>query len=100
MELHPVKPQTLRARAAIKRHLDGDIILPELLRDLQELGPVSDADRLGTVVLATLPGDAHDIGAALLTTILACAGYVVHDLGRQVAIETIINAAVELNADA
>ncbi len=54
----------------------------------------------GTVVLATVYGDVHDIGKNLVNTILANNGYTVHDLGKQVPINTIIEKAVEYNADA
>ncbi len=54
----------------------------------------------GTVVLATVYGDVHDIGKNLVKTILVNNGYTVVDLGKQVPAETIITRAVELNADA
>ena len=54
----------------------------------------------GTVVLATVFGDVHDIGKNLVNTILTNNGYTVHDLGKQVPINTIIDKAVEVGADA
>ncbi len=54
----------------------------------------------GTVVLATVYGDVHDIGKNLVKTILANNGYTVIDLGKQVPAETIISKAVELDATA
>ncbi len=54
----------------------------------------------GTVVLATVYGDVHDIGKNLVKTILANNGYTVVDLGKQVPAETIITKAVEVNATA
>ncbi|MFY9665775.1 MAG: vitamin B12 dependent-methionine synthase activation domain-containing protein, partial [Candidatus Cybelea sp.] len=54
----------------------------------------------GTVVLATVFGDVHDIGKNLVHTILANNGYTVHDLGKQVPINTILEKAVEVGADA
>ncbi len=54
----------------------------------------------GTVVLATVYGDVHDIGKNLVKTILANNGYTVIDLGKQVPAETIITKAVEVNATA
>src|SRR3977135_4089039 len=54
----------------------------------------------GTVVIATVFGDVHDIGKSLVNTILTNNGYTVVDLGKQVPIATIINAAVEHKADA
>jgi 5-methyltetrahydrofolate--homocysteine methyltransferase len=54
----------------------------------------------GTVVLATVYGDVHDIGKNLVKTILANNGYTVVDLGKQVPAETIINKATEVHATA
>lgn len=54
----------------------------------------------GTVVIATVYGDVHDIGKNLVKTILANNGYTVIDLGKQVPAETIITKAVEVKATA
>ncbi len=54
----------------------------------------------GIVVLATVYGDVHDIGKNLVKTILSNNGYTVHDLGKQVPANTIIDKALEFNADA
>ncbi|MDW8277871.1 MAG: vitamin B12 dependent-methionine synthase activation domain-containing protein, partial [Anaerolineales bacterium] len=54
----------------------------------------------GTVVLATVYGDVHDIGKNLVKTILVNNGYTVIDLGKQVPAETIISKAVEVDATA
>ena len=54
----------------------------------------------GKVVIATVFGDVHDIGKSLVNTILTNNGYTVVDLGKQVPIDTIINAAIENEADA
>jgi 5-methyltetrahydrofolate--homocysteine methyltransferase len=94
------------ARDAIERYANGEFILPRLLRSLevvnlarQALGTVAVESR-GTIVVATLPGDVHHIGRALLCTVLSSAGYTVHDLGEQPPIETIIDTAVQMRADA
>ncbi|MGQ9833520.1 MAG: homocysteine S-methyltransferase family protein [Candidatus Villigracilaceae bacterium] len=54
----------------------------------------------GTVVLATVYGDVHDIGKNLVKTILVNNGYTVIDLGKQTPAETIISKAVEVDATA
>ena len=54
----------------------------------------------GKVVLATVYGDVHDIGKNLVNTILSNNGYTVYDLGKQVPLNTIIEKAVEVGADA
>jgi 5-methyltetrahydrofolate--homocysteine methyltransferase len=51
-------------------------------------------------VIATVFGDVHDIGKSLVNTILTNNGYTVIDLGKQVPVDTIIEAAVENEADA
>src|SRR6185437_3717808 len=54
----------------------------------------------GKVVLATVFGDVHDIGKNLVNTILTNNGYRVIDLGKQVPMTTILDKAVEAQADA
>ncbi|MDQ3810209.1 MAG: dihydropteroate synthase, partial [Chloroflexota bacterium] len=54
----------------------------------------------GSIVVATVYGDVHDIGKSLLITILSNNGYTVHDLGKQVPVNTIIEAAIQHQADA
>jgi 5-methyltetrahydrofolate--homocysteine methyltransferase len=54
----------------------------------------------GKVVIATVFGDVHDIGKSLVNTILTNNGYTVVDLGKQVPIDTIVNSAIEEEADA
>ena len=51
-------------------------------------------------MIATVFGDVHDIIKSLVNTILTNNGYTVIDLGKQVPIDTIINAAIEHEADA
>jgi 5-methyltetrahydrofolate--homocysteine methyltransferase len=45
-------------------------------------------------------GDVHDIGKSLVNTILSNNGYTVVDLGKQVPIQTVLDAAVEHQATA
>jgi 5-methyltetrahydrofolate--homocysteine methyltransferase len=54
----------------------------------------------GTVVVATVFGDVHDIGKSLVNTILTNNGYTVVDLGKQVPIQTILDSAQEHKATA
>lgn len=53
----------------------------------------------GTVVIATLQGDIHDIGRNIFTVMLKASGFKVFDLGHDVKPDVIINKAEELNAD-
>jgi 5-methyltetrahydrofolate--homocysteine methyltransferase len=54
----------------------------------------------GTIVLATVKGDVHDIGKNLVDIILTNNGYTVVNLGIKQPISTILSAAQEHRADA
>ena len=54
----------------------------------------------GTIVIATVKGDVHDIGKNLVDIILTNNGYRVINLGIKCPVETMIHAAQENNADA
>src|SRR5262245_14663831 len=60
----------------------------------------ADAGGKGTVVLATVKGDVHDIGKNLVDIILTNNGYMVYNLGIKVAISEMIEKALEVDADA
>jgi len=57
-------------------------------------------DTKGTIVLATVKGDVHDIGKNLVDIILTNNGYTVHNLGIKQPIDTIVEAFREKKADA
>lgn len=54
---------------------------------------------LGTVVLGTTRGDIHEIGKKLVATLLSANGFRVYDLGADVATDTFVAKAREVNAD-
>ena len=58
-----------------------------------------DEEKKATIVMATVEGDIHDIGKNLVVLMLKNYGYQVIDLGKDVACEQIIAAAIEHNAD-
>jgi 5-methyltetrahydrofolate--homocysteine methyltransferase len=88
----------------------GELILPFVLQSAEVMKRAvaqleNYLDKLegytkGTVVLATVFGDVHDIGKSLVNTILTNNGYRVVDLGKQVPIGTILEAAQEHDATA
>ncbi|HYQ79274.1 MAG TPA: dihydropteroate synthase, partial [Solirubrobacterales bacterium] len=88
----------------------GELILPFVLQSAEVMKRAvaqleNHLDRIeghtkGKVVIATVFGDVHDIGKSLVNTILTNNGYTVIDLGKQVPVDTIIEAAVENEADA
>lgn len=53
----------------------------------------------GTIVMATVEGDIHDIGKNLVVLMLKNYGYRVIDLGKDVPVDKIIEAAKENKAD-
>lgn len=88
----------------------GELILPFVLQSAEVMKKAvsqveiylekKSGQTKGRVVLATVYGDVHDIGKNLVHTILANNGYTVFDLGKQVPLNTIIDKAVEVEADA
>ena len=60
----------------------------------------TDSQGKGTIVLATVKGDVHDIGKNLVDIILSNNGYTVVNLGIKQPISTILTAAEEHRADA
>lgn len=88
----------------------GELILPFVLQSaevmkksvnyLEQFLDKADQVSKGTLVLATVYGDVHDIGKNLVKTIFSNNGYVVHDLGKQVPLPDILAKAKEVNADA
>ena len=88
----------------------GELILPFVLQSAEVMKrAVAQLEKYldkiegytkGTVVLATVFGDVHDIGKSLVNTILTNNGYTVVDLGKQVPIQTIVDAAQEHEATA
>ncbi len=88
----------------------GELILPFVLQSaevmkksvahLEQYLEKKEGYTKGKVVLATVFGDVHDIGKNLVNTILSNNGYTVYDLGKQVPLNTILDKAVEVGADA
>ncbi|WP_037606630.1 methionine synthase [Streptacidiphilus rugosus] len=59
----------------------------------------SDAEGKGTIVLATVKGDVHDIGKNLVDIILSNNGYHVVNIGIKQPVAAIVEAATEHRAD-
>ncbi|HUP88425.1 MAG TPA: methionine synthase, partial [Longimicrobiales bacterium] len=88
----------------------GELILPFVLQSAEVMKRAVarvetyldkvEGQTKGKVVIATVFGDVHDIGKSLVNTIMSNNGYTVYDLGKQVPINTIIEKAVEVGADA
>jgi len=61
--------------------------------------PAHQAASSGTVVLATVKGDIHDLGKNIVAALMENNGFKVIDLGKDVAKEVIVRAAAEEQAD-
>ncbi len=83
-------PQLLQAAEAAK--CGFDVIKANLAKNNEE------QIKKGTIVLATVKGDIHDIGKNIVKTVLENYGYTIVDLGRDVPIDDVVNAAKKHNA--
>ncbi len=83
-------PQLIASAETMKTAID--YLEPMLKKD-------SSDEKAGTIVIATVAGDIHDIGKNLVALMLKNYGFTVIDLGKDVATEKIIETAKELNAD-
>jgi 5-methyltetrahydrofolate--homocysteine methyltransferase len=87
-------PQVVKSARAMKQAV---AYLEPFMEEAEKAGggPIS----RGKVVLATVKGDVHDIGKNIVGVVLGCNNYEVIDLGVMVPGETILDAAVEKQAD-
>ncbi len=69
------------------------------MKHIEPLLASADGEAKATIVIATVEGDIHDIGKNLVALMLKNYGFNVIDLGKDVPAETIIDKAVEVNAD-
>lgn len=76
-------PHVLSAAAGMKKAME--ILEPEM----KASGTSTQAK--ASVVMGTVEGDVHDIGKSICSTMLQCAGFDVHDLGRDVPTLQFIN---------
>lgn len=83
---------------------DGSVFLPQLLMSAEaasaafsvlrkEMTAAGAAQDKGTILLATVQGDIHDIGKNIVRVLLENYGYTVVDLGRDVPPERILEQA-------
>ena len=92
-----------------EKYEQGKVFLPQLLSAAQAAQAAFEeirgsllkkgeqgADR-GTLIMATVQGDIHDIGKNIVITVLENYGYRVRDLGKDVPPEVIVKETVEKN---
>jgi len=88
-------PQVVKSARAMKRAVA--YLEPFMEAEREAAGTVE--SKRGTVVLATVKGDVHDIGKNIVGVVLGCNGYEVIDLGVMAPGERILDAAAEAGAD-
>src|SRR5437763_12241441 len=80
--------------------LDSASVMKQAVAYLEPKMEKAAGSQKGTIVLATVKGDVHDIGKNLVHIILTNNGYRVVNLGIKQPADTIIKSAQEHNADA
>jgi trimethylamine corrinoid protein len=89
----------------------GELFLPELIKAADTMKTVTDIineaiaegpdkpEAQAKVVIATVKGDVHDIGKAIVVSLMRANGFTVYDLGRDVETDKIIAEAEKVDAD-
>src|SRR5499426_357727 len=85
-------PQVVKSARVMKKAVAHLVPYLELERE-------GTGKRAGTIVMATVKGDVHDIGKNIVGVVLGCNDYEVIDLGVMVPAARILETARERNAD-
>ncbi len=88
-------PQVVKSARVMKKAVS--ILLPYI--EEEKSGTDSSPRTSGTIVMATVKGDVHDIGKNIVKVVLQCNNFEVIDLGVMVPTAQILDAAVRENAD-
>ena len=86
-------PQVVKSARVMKRAVD--ILKPYI----EEENQGEAYKQKGTILLATVKGDVHDIGKNIVAVVLRCNNYNVVDMGVMIPTEEILDKAVEIEAD-
>ena len=79
--------------------LSGEIFKQAMVILEPYLSKDRDEESVGTVLLATLKGDIHDLGKNILGHLLKAQGFEIHDMGIDVPTELVVEKAVEIKPD-
>jgi len=90
-------PQVVKSARVMKKAVA--YLLPYIEAEKAESGAVTGKDTNGTIIMATVKGDVHDIGKNIVGVVLQCNNFEVIDLGVMVPAQKILDAAKEHNAD-
>ncbi|QDT46015.1 Methionine synthase [Symmachiella dynata] len=89
-------PQVVKSARVMKRSVA--YLTPYMEQEKIDLG-IADEKARGTMVIATVKGDVHDIGKNIVAVVLRCNNFDIVDLGVMVAADKIIDKAIEIGAD-
>jgi 5-methyltetrahydrofolate--homocysteine methyltransferase len=87
-------PQVVKSARVMKKAVA--YLIPFIEAEKQ---PGDVEERKGTIVMATVKGDVHDIGKNIVGVVLQCNNYEVIDLGVMVPAQKILDTAREVDAD-
>ncbi len=90
-------PQVVKSARAMKKAVA--YLEPFMERERREAGEAAQPRGKGTIVLATVKGDVHDIGKNIVGVVLGCNSYDVVDLGVMVPCDRILQEAADRGAD-
>lgn len=93
-------PQVVKSARVMKKAVA--YLLPFIEAEKEEAtaaGGAKSKDTNGTIIMATVKGDVHDIGKNIVGVVLQCNNFEVIDLGVMVPAEKILSAAKEHDAD-
>ena len=92
-------PQVVKSARVMKKAVG--YLVPFIEAEKQASGDGDSGGRRpnGTIVMATVKGDVHDIGKNIVGVVLQCNNYEVIDLGVMVPAQKILDAAREHDAD-
>ena len=90
-------PQVVKSARVMKKAVA--YLLPYIEAEKAESGTVAAKDTNGTIIMATVKGDVHDIGKNIVGVVLQCNNFEVIDLGVMVPANKILDAAKEHDAD-
>ncbi|MEM7665048.1 MAG: methionine synthase [Pseudomonadota bacterium] len=89
-------PQVVKSARVMKKAVAH--LIPYIEAE-KELLPEAERTSKGTIIMATVKGDVHDIGKNIVGVVLQCNGYEVIDLGVMVPWTDILKSANDNNAD-
>lgn len=90
-------PQVVKSARVMKKAVA--YLLPFIEAEKEEAGTTAEKDTNGTIVMATVKGDVHDIGKNIVGVVLQCNNFEVIDLGVMVPASKILDAVKEHSAD-